>query len=71
VCGRPFPEGQGIVIQYGDLRLEFHSSKCASKFFKSLLERVEQRVLSPYIRRLLEKYTEVVESKARKKIKVI
>ena len=58
-------------MQYGDLRLEFHSSKCASKFFKSLLERVEPRVLSPYIKRLIEEYNEVVESKARKRMKVI
>ncbi|MGC9012317.1 hypothetical protein [Thermogladius sp.] len=71
MCGRPFPEGQGIVVQYGDLRLEFHSSKCASKFFRSLLERVEPRVLSPYIKRLIEEYNEVVESKARKRMKVI
>ncbi len=71
VCGRPFPEGQGIVIRYGDLELEFHSSRCASKFFRSLLERVEPRILQPYIKRLVEEYAELLEARAKKKAKSI
>ena len=38
VCGRKFHQGQGIVIEYGKYRLAFHSSRCASKFLKLLLE---------------------------------
>ncbi|MCE4624200.1 MAG: hypothetical protein F7B11_05590 [Caldisphaeraceae archaeon] len=41
VCGKKFYPGQGIVLQRGSLRLFFHSSKCASKFFKMLLDRVD------------------------------
>ncbi|MCS7107390.1 MAG: hypothetical protein NZ902_04735 [Acidilobaceae archaeon] len=39
MCGRPFPEGQGIVLSKGSVALRFHSSRCAAKFFKIFLDR--------------------------------
>ncbi|WP_440060138.1 hypothetical protein ACSU1N_03035 [Thermogladius sp. 4427co] len=71
VCGRVFPDGQGLVIKYGGVTLEFHSNKCASKFFRSLLERVDPDVLTPYIKRVVEEYKELYEAKAKKSIKSI
>ncbi|MCE4608194.1 MAG: hypothetical protein F7B61_04465 [Caldisphaeraceae archaeon] len=46
VCGKKFYPGQGIVLQRGSLRLFFHSSKCASKFFKMLLDRVDSSCIN-------------------------
>ncbi len=43
VCGRKFPKGQGIVIELGKTILTFHSTKCATKFFRLLIERIEDK----------------------------
>jgi len=42
VCGRVFPEGQGIVIAREGLVLEFHSSRCAARFMRKLFEESEE-----------------------------
>ncbi len=39
VCGRKFPEGQGIIISYSKVDLCFHSKKCAVKFLRKLLDK--------------------------------
>ncbi|MCY0868752.1 MAG: hypothetical protein OWQ48_05960 [Desulfurococcus sp.] len=71
VCGRVFPEGQGIVLRKGSVVLEFHSSRCASKFFKTLLERMPASELEPYLKKLVEEYSELNEQKAKAKAKKI
>ncbi|BAF34739.1 hypothetical protein APE_0601a [Aeropyrum pernix K1] len=38
VCGRFFHEGQGIIIKIPGGLLEFHSSRCAQRFLRMLLE---------------------------------
>ncbi len=58
VCGRKFPHGQGIIITYGSLVLTFHSNRCASKFFKTLLERIPPEEIEKYIKRLVKEYEE-------------
>jgi hypothetical protein len=45
VCGRPFYEGQGVVLVIAGRRLEFHSKKCALRFLTSLLERMDTEAL--------------------------
>jgi len=45
VCGRKFPKGQGVVIELGKTTLTFHSTRCATKFFKLLIERIEDKDL--------------------------
>ncbi len=45
VCGRKFPKGQGVVIELGKTTLIFHSTKCATKFFRLLTERIEDKSL--------------------------
>ncbi|MEM0340375.1 MAG: hypothetical protein QXN05_02625 [Acidilobaceae archaeon] len=46
MCGRVFPEGQGVIISRGGLILEFHSSRCAYKFFKIFFERLDYQCLT-------------------------
>ncbi len=62
MCGRIFPEGQGIVITYGKTILSFHSNRCASKFFRLLLERVPPEELERYIKRLIEEQEDRLRS---------
>ncbi len=61
VCGRPFPEGQGIIINYGKHKLAFHSSRCASKFLRLLLERVPEENLGNYIKKIIDELEERLE----------
>jgi large subunit ribosomal protein L24e len=69
VCGKKFPDGQGIVIHKDDIILEFHSSKCASKFFKRLLEEAPDiSCIKNTIKQLLEEYKTINEKKREKKI---
>ncbi len=67
ICGRKFPEGQGIIIDYDGVLLAFHSSRCAAKFLKQLLERVPPEELKGYIKRLVEEDLEAV--RARRKLR--
>ncbi len=46
VCGRVFPEGQGIVVRIGDRSIAFHSSRCAARFYRMLLDRGSKEVAS-------------------------
>jgi len=71
VCGRVFPEGQGIVVKTGSIVLEFHSSRCASKFFRNLLERIPGEEIQPYIKKLVEEYEELNQQRAKAKAKKI
>lgn len=50
VCGRKFPEGQGIIISVEDKEVAFHSSRCAAKFYKMLLDRGSREVISESLR---------------------
>ncbi len=58
VCGRVFPEGQGIVIKYGNLILSFHSSRCAAKFLKRLLENTPYEDIGRYVKDVYEEFIE-------------
>ncbi len=58
VCGRVFPEGQGIIIKYGNTLLAFHKSKCAAKFLKLLLERIPPEEIEDYIKHILRELEE-------------
>jgi large subunit ribosomal protein L24e len=43
VCGRVFPEGQGIVIRRAGVELAFHSKACLAKFFRLFVEKLDER----------------------------
>lgn len=71
VCGRVFPRGQGLVIKLGEEILEFHSSRCFSKFARSLLERIPSSEIRGYIKRIREEYEEYIQQKQKHRLKKI
>lgn len=71
VCGRVFPGGQGVVLRSGEVILSFHSSKCASKFLKILLEKLPPDEVKPYLTKIVDELEEVLKAKARAKAKKI
>ncbi|RLG81618.1 MAG: hypothetical protein DRO13_00720 [Thermoprotei archaeon] len=71
VCGRVFPQGQGIIIKYQDMLLSFHSSKCASKFLRILLETTPYSDLGKHIKRIHEDLVEQLKMLDKKRAKKI
>ncbi len=71
VCGRVFPEGQGIVIKYGNLVLSFHSSRCAAKFLKRLVENTPYEDIGKYVREVYEEFIEELKKKEELRAKKI
>jgi hypothetical protein len=71
VCGRKFPEGQGIVITKAGITLHFHSSRCAAKFLKLLLERLDEGEARRVLRELTEELRKSLEEKRKARAKVI
>ncbi|ADV65513.1 hypothetical protein [Desulfurococcus mucosus] len=71
VCGRVFPEGQGIVVVKDGLTLEFHSSRCASKFLRALAERMPADEFLPYARKLIDEFNELNEQREKARAKKI
>ncbi len=71
VCGRKFPKGQGIIIEKAGFTLAFHSSRCAAKFFRLLIERVDDSCIRPALRELIDELTKAQEIKREKTKKVI
>jgi len=61
MCGRPFPEGQGVLISRGGLTFTFHSGRCAYRFLKLLFERVDERCVLDVARSLASELEEVLE----------
>lgn len=66
-----FPQGQGVVIRLGDEVLEFHSSRCFSKFAKTLLERIPFDSIKGYVKRVRSEYEELVTEKQKLRAKRI
>ena len=71
VCGRKFPEGQGIILSKGGRVLYFHSKACAARFLKLLLERVDERCITPAIDEVLGELRKALEERRRRARKVI
>lgn len=71
VCGRVFPRGQGIILKLGDEVLEFHSSRCFSKFTKTLLERIPFDEIKGYVKKVREECEELVSEKQKLRVKKI
>jgi hypothetical protein len=58
VCGRIFPEGQGIKLSLGGKEVYFHSKRCALKFFKSLVLYIDQKALDQALKMTIKEYEE-------------
>jgi len=70
VCGRKFPEGQGIVIKIENREIAFHSSKCAAKFYKMLVDRGSKEVISESLK-LARELENVLDKRRESKSKKI
>jgi len=71
VCGRKFPEGQGVLIDLGDTKLVFHSKSCALKFFKTLFLRIEYSLIRNYVNETIEEFRRKVNDERKRKAKKI
>lgn len=66
VCGKPFPQGQGVVIVVDErLQLNFHSNRCASKFLRRL---VEDNLADSNLRRAVDQTARAFREEVEKKI---
>ncbi len=68
VCGRVFPEGQGIVVSRAGIELHFHSKTCLTRFFKLFIERIEEREFKRVVRELVRELEEARKARARAKV---
>jgi len=71
VCGRVFPQGQGIVIVKGGRTLHFHSKRCAYRFFKLLLDMVEDDCIKRPLDDALKEFSTIIKKRAETARKVI
>ncbi len=69
VCGRKFPEGQGITLNFGGEVMRFHSKACAIKFIRRFLEELDPGASSSVARKVADAFAEElkVREEARKK----
>ncbi|MCE4615061.1 MAG: hypothetical protein F7B60_06005 [Desulfurococcales archaeon] len=67
VCGRKFPIGQGIVLNKSGFTLYFHSNRCASKFLRLLLERLDEDCARSAINEVLDELDKLKASKVKEK----
>ena len=60
VCGKVFPDGQGIVLVRENLVLEFHSRRCMVRFFKRIFEEAPDiNCIKEYVDKLVKEYQEI------------
>jgi hypothetical protein len=71
VCGRVFPEGQGIILRVNDDVIPLHSSKCATKFLRSVVERLEPSVARGIIKDVKKEFHELLEKRLKESSKKI
>ncbi len=68
VCGRKFPEGQGIVIKRAGLELAFHSKACLAKFFRLFVERIDEKEFKRAAREVIKEFETLREQRLKQKI---
>ncbi|KSW11885.1 hypothetical protein CF15_03540 [Pyrodictium occultum] len=69
VCGRVFPEGQGIMIRRAGILLAFHSKSCLAKFFRLFVERLDEKEFKRAAVDVVKEFEEL--RKARQAVKKI
>jgi ribosomal protein L24E len=67
VCGRKFPKGQGIVVERAGITLSFHNKSCLAKFFKLIVERIDEKEYKRVVRQLIEEFNSLLEMRAKAK----
>jgi ribosomal protein L24E len=68
VCGRKFPEGQGIIIRRAGMELAFHSKSCLARFFKLFIERIDEKEFKKAAREVLKELEELRRAKLKQKV---
>ncbi|MEB3773863.1 MAG: hypothetical protein GSR86_02910 [Desulfurococcales archaeon] len=68
VCGRKFPEGQGIVIEKSGRVMHFHSRRCAYRFLRLVLERADDSCIKPAIDEVLEEFRRILKERRVEKV---
>ncbi len=71
VCGRKFPEGQGIILSRAGVVVHLHSSRCAAKFLRLLIERLDEGEARRAISELRDELARALEEKRKRVAKVI
>ncbi|QGA54347.1 hypothetical protein GFS03_07070 [Sulfolobus sp. E5-1-F] len=71
VCGRSFPEGQGIIIEISNDKLYFHSKSCAYKFLKEIVMEADTDCINSSLKKVRKKYDEILEQMSKKAEKKI
>ncbi len=71
VCGKAFPEGQGIVLTLGDYTLTFHSKACALKFFNALLHKISFDLIRSAVEDTVEEFKSRLREEFKRKAKKI
>ena len=66
VCGKVFPEGQGIVMRFRDRDLFFHKRTCAVKFLRELIPLLQQDCSSS-VERVLKSFSKAIEERRKEK----
>lgn len=69
VCGRKFPEGQGVVIDVYGIKLIFHSKACALKFMRNMLQRIDENPLKQAVNNTIEEFSEKLKEHMKMKAK--
>jgi hypothetical protein len=70
VCGRVFPKGQGIVVVLSGGVLAFHSSRCAARFLRLLIDSGSKEVASSALRLAKELESKLLEDRERRAKKI-
>jgi len=71
VCGRVFPEGQGVILRVDDDIIPLHSSKCAMKFLRNVIERLEPSIVRGVIKDVKREFHELLEKRLKESSKKI
>ncbi|MEM0453449.1 MAG: hypothetical protein QXO98_02175 [Sulfolobales archaeon] len=64
VCGKVYPEGQGITLVVDDEVVTLHSRRCAVKFLKSLLDELEPTTSKEVIKKVKKEFDEILSKRA-------
>lgn len=64
VCGRKFPEGQGVIMTIAGKKLYFHSKRCAYRFLRSLIDKVDSSALGRALNETLKEFEELKKRRA-------
>lgn len=63
VCGRYFPEGQGIVLRRAGIELTFHSKTCMARFFRLFIERLDESDFKRAARETMREFEELLKAR--------